>query len=418
MSTRVAELGNVVSIKLLRGAKRVAPNQKQCWTITVRARSSEAVTVSLAATTDCTGAAATCIPDGRPLSNSVSAMVEGPSLEPLTAAFEGAPSKHDGSTFTFPVEFSEDAEVTPRVLRETAFGVTGGTGRRASPGATTCARSTSGRRAAGRSRLRCRLPPTAARPGRSALRRPAAVEREPGDGERTDGHLGCRCAGRGERRAVLAFAGTLSRAMSPALTVDYATADGSGRAGEHYTAASGTLSFQAGESSGRIEARVLDDAHDEGEETLFERLGWPGDRRRGDRDDRERGPDAGGAAGTDRAGDGRAGHPPHRGADGGAAAAGSYAALRGPGVTPGQRAELRARLPAVIRADGHRITGRGPDGRRCDGRRCDGDGSAPGRRRRLWRGHGWRDGHARGCGHDRHWAARRARWASRASMRR
>ena len=68
--------------------------------------------------------------------------------------------------------------------------------------------------------------------------------------------------------AVLAFAVTLSRAASRALTVDYATSDGSAQAGVDYTAASGTLTFQAGESSRTIEVGVLDDAHDEGEETL------------------------------------------------------------------------------------------------------------------------------------------------------
>ena len=44
------------------------------------------------------------------------------------------------------------------------------------------------------------------------------------------------------------------------------------RVEEDYTAASGTLSFQAGESSATIEVAVLDDAHDEGEETLTLRL--------------------------------------------------------------------------------------------------------------------------------------------------
>ena len=72
--------------------------------------------------------------------------------------------------------------------------------------------------------------------------------------------------------AVLAFAVTLSRAASRALTVDYATSDGSAQAGVDYTAASGTLTFQAGESSKTIEVGVLDDAHDEGEETLTLRL--------------------------------------------------------------------------------------------------------------------------------------------------
>ena len=66
----------------------------------------------------------------------------------------------------------------------------------------------------------------------------------------------------------LAFAVVLSRAASGTLTVDYATADGSAHAGDDYTAASGTLTFAAGERSQKIRVGVLDDAHDEGEETL------------------------------------------------------------------------------------------------------------------------------------------------------
>ena len=68
--------------------------------------------------------------------------------------------------------------------------------------------------------------------------------------------------------AAVAFAVTLSRPASEPVTVDYATRDGSARAGEDYAAASGTLTFVAGESSKTVEVAVLDDAHDEGEETF------------------------------------------------------------------------------------------------------------------------------------------------------
>ena len=68
--------------------------------------------------------------------------------------------------------------------------------------------------------------------------------------------------------AAVAFAVTLSRAASEPVTVDYATRDGSARAGEDYTAAGGTLTYAAGESSKTVEVAVLDDAHDEGEETF------------------------------------------------------------------------------------------------------------------------------------------------------
>ena len=75
--------------------------------------------------------------------------------------------------------------------------------------------------------------------------------------------------------AAVAFAVTLSRAASDPVTVDYATRDGSARAGEDYAAASGTLTFAAGESSKTVEVTVLDDAHDEGEETFVLALSNP-----------------------------------------------------------------------------------------------------------------------------------------------
>ena len=67
--------------------------------------------------------------------------------------------------------------------------------------------------------------------------------------------------------AVLAFAVTLSRAATSAFSVDHATSDGSARAGEDYTATSGTLSIQAGESSRTLEVAVLDDSPTRGGST-------------------------------------------------------------------------------------------------------------------------------------------------------
>ena len=68
--------------------------------------------------------------------------------------------------------------------------------------------------------------------------------------------------------AVLGFAVTLDRARHAAVTVDYATGDGTAVAGEDYTAASGTLTFKAGETAKTVEVTVLDDAHAEGSETM------------------------------------------------------------------------------------------------------------------------------------------------------
>ena len=68
--------------------------------------------------------------------------------------------------------------------------------------------------------------------------------------------------------AVLEFEVTLDIALPVPTTVDYATADGTATAGQDYTASSDTLTFAAGETSKTISVAVLDDAHDEGEETL------------------------------------------------------------------------------------------------------------------------------------------------------
>ena len=72
--------------------------------------------------------------------------------------------------------------------------------------------------------------------------------------------------------AALSFAVTLSRAASGTVTVEYATSDVSATAGEDYTSASGTLTFDTGETEKTVSVAVLGDEHDEGDETLTLRL--------------------------------------------------------------------------------------------------------------------------------------------------
>ena len=52
------------------------------------------------------------------------------------------------------------------------------------------------------------------------------------------------------------------------MRIGYATADGTATSGSDYTPASGTLAFAAGETAKTVSVAVLDDAHDEGSETL------------------------------------------------------------------------------------------------------------------------------------------------------
>ena len=71
---------------------------------------------------------------------------------------------------------------------------------------------------------------------------------------------------------IISFEVTLTAAASEPVTVDWSTADGTATADEDYVASSGTLTFAAGEAARTIEVSVLDDAHDEGEETFALRL--------------------------------------------------------------------------------------------------------------------------------------------------
>ena len=72
---------------------------------------------------------------------------------------------------------------------------------------------------------------------------------------------------------VLAFVVTLDRAVAhDAVALRYATADGTATAGEDYEARSGALSFAPGETEATVTVPTLDDALDEGSETMTLRL--------------------------------------------------------------------------------------------------------------------------------------------------
>ena len=75
--------------------------------------------------------------------------------------------------------------------------------------------------------------------------------------------------------ATLDFVVTLSGPSGEAVTVDYATSDETATAGSDYTSTSGTLTFASGETSKTVSVPVLDDAHDDGGETLTFTLSNP-----------------------------------------------------------------------------------------------------------------------------------------------
>ena len=193
----------------------------------------------------------------------------------LTAAFDSVPEEHDGSTaFWLELEFSDEPEgLSFHTVRNDLFTVTGGTIKRAKR-----IESDSNRR------FRLKVKPSSNGAVTLALATPLPACDEPGavctaDGRALSGEVATTIAGplglsvadaevAEAAGAVLAFAVTLDRAVLGTVTVDYATSDGTATADEDYTAASGTLTFAPCETEKTVTVAVLDDAHDEGSETL------------------------------------------------------------------------------------------------------------------------------------------------------
>ena len=78
-----------------------------------------------------------------------------------------------------------------------------------------------------------------------------------------------------EGNTTITFTVTLTPAATGTVTVDYATGDGTASAGQDYTAASGTLTFAAGDTARTVVVTVLDDTVDEGKETFTLKLSKP-----------------------------------------------------------------------------------------------------------------------------------------------
>ena len=192
----------------------------------------------------------------------------------LTASFLGVPPEHDGQDpFTVELRFSEEPQrLSYRTVRDSLFAVSGGTlakARRFEPPANL--------------RYELTLAPsgdgavTLARAALPACGVPGAVCT--GDGRSLSGALALSVPGPAALSvadaqvkegpdATLAFAVTLDRVRHAAVTVDYATRDGTAVAGADYTNTSGTLTFVAGETRKTVDVQVLADSQDEGSETM------------------------------------------------------------------------------------------------------------------------------------------------------
>ncbi|WP_290877161.1 Calx-beta domain-containing protein, partial [Aquabacterium sp.] len=78
-----------------------------------------------------------------------------------------------------------------------------------------------------------------------------------------------------EAAGTVTYTVTLSNPSSTAVTVNYATADGTAKAGSDYTAATGTLTFAPGETSKTITVAITNDSTFEGSEAYQVKLSTP-----------------------------------------------------------------------------------------------------------------------------------------------
>ena len=197
----------------------------------------------------------------------------------LTASFGNMPADHDGSNFTFDLNFSENVNAGYARIRDDAFTVSGGAIASAS-------RKTQGSNQGwtvevdptGNGAVSITLPETTDCDASGAI----CTE----DSRKLSQSTSATVAGppaiavsdatvQEAEGAVMVFTATLSHASSRTVTVDYATSDGTAVAGSDYTAASGTLTFNAGDTSQTVQVTVLTDSEDESQETLTLTLSNP-----------------------------------------------------------------------------------------------------------------------------------------------
>ena len=261
---------------------RRVDRRRDLFEVTVRPDSAGGVTIALPAGRECAVPGAICT-RGEPrrrLTNALSATVAGPAVESgaagLTARFARVPSEHDGTTaFKLRIAFSEEIRMSGRRLRSDVVAVSGG-------------RATK----AGRANKRKDLWKLTVRPDSLAdvtvtLAAGAACDSPEAvctaDGQALSNTISTVVRGpvavsvadaraREGEDETIDFAVSLSRAAAGAVSVTWATADGTATAGSDYTRASGKLRFAPGETEKTVRVPVLDDVVDEGEETFTLRL--------------------------------------------------------------------------------------------------------------------------------------------------
>ena len=94
------------------GARRLEPPGNLRWEITVAPSGNDDVDITLPETTDCTEGGAICTDDGRPLSHSLSATVDGPSVTPSVSVSDGSATEGGAVDFTVSLSPASAQQVT------------------------------------------------------------------------------------------------------------------------------------------------------------------------------------------------------------------------------------------------------------------------------------------------------------------
>ena len=190
----------------------------------------------------------------------------------LTASFANVPADHNGSNFTFQLNFSENVEAGYARIRNHALTVSGATIDSAS-------RITQGSNQgwtvevdpAGNEAITITLPETTDCDASGAICTDDSRKLSQSTSATVAGPPAIAISDATVQEAegaVLEFSVTLSHASSRTVTVDYATSDGTATAGSDYTAASGSLTFNPGDISQTALVTVLTDSDEEGQETM------------------------------------------------------------------------------------------------------------------------------------------------------
>ena len=260
------------------------PNRE--WRITVEPGSAtDTVTITLPATTDCATTGAICTEDGRRLSNSQTATVAGTVVVPTVNVSDASATEGDAVAFTVSLSAASGQQVT--VGYATSGGTaTSGTDFTAASGTLTFGVNETSKTVSvattddSDDEENETFTLTLSSPANATLGTTTATGTINDDDESLP-TVSVFDAGAAEGGA-LAFTVSLSEASSQQVTVEYATSDGTAAAGSDYTAATGTLTFAANETSKTVSVATTDDSADEEDETFTLTLSGPANATLGD----------------------------------------------------------------------------------------------------------------------------------------